>query len=243
MPKMSKTLLAINVFTVAIILSAALNAYLIRSDAGGYALWNAKEAYFFIGQDMLGRHVKWIEYPLLAAGEMFGYIAPPDDSRGTMFILRVTSNGVEHHVLNLPDRRQGSGPSMYTPRDGRIWVNWPTIGGLCWWAGDHFERATPEEDRKLDGIGGLNNAFYDDRNGWSKHGLGGAGSLEVKLGDETELLVYGGGESGRDPISIDMRKQGGEPRTIFELDQSVGLVSRSEYRKAFTPIAGTPASH
>src|SRR5580692_8917732 len=135
MPRVSKTLLAINVFTVAIILSAAFNAYLIRIDNGGEALWNAKEAYFFIYQDMLGHRVKWLGYPFLAVGEIFGYIEPPDDSRGRMFVLRITSEGVERHVLELADRRQGSGPSMYTPREGRIWVNYPTLGGLCWWAG------------------------------------------------------------------------------------------------------------
>src|SRR5258706_15249387 len=108
MPKISKTLLAINFFTIAIIVSAALNAYLIRIDAGGEALWNAKEAYFFIGQDIRGRHIKWIGYPLLAAGEMFGHIEPPDDDRGRMFVIRVTSEGVERHVLELADRRQGS---------------------------------------------------------------------------------------------------------------------------------------
>ena len=240
MPKISKSLLAINVFTVAIILSAAFNAYLIRSDAGGYALWNAKEAYFFIYKDTVGRHVKWIGYPFLVVGEILGNIEPPDDRSGTMFVVRVTAEGVERHLLEMTDRRQGSGPSMYTPMEGRIWLNFPTLGGLCWWAGDHFERANQEELRRLGEFKSLNNDFYDDRNGWSKHGLGGR-NLDVKLGDGTDL-VYGGGGAARDPISIEMRKRGGELRTIFEIVDHVGLVSGSEYRKAFTPIARTPAS-
>jgi hypothetical protein len=242
MPKMSKTLLAINFFTVAIILSAALNAYLIRSDAAGHALWNDKEAYFFIYKDTVGRHVKWIGYPFLVAGEMLGNIEPPDDSRGTMFVLRVTSEGVERHALEMTDRRQGSGPSMLTPREGRIWANYPTLGGLCWWAGDHFERASTEELQRLGEFNSLNNDSYDGKNGWSKTGLSGR-NLDIKVGDDTELLVYGGGGAARDPISIEMRKRGGESRTIFELDQSVGLVSGSEYRKAFAPIAKIPSSH
>jgi len=232
MPKVSKTLLAINFFIVAIILSAALNAYLIRIDAGGYALWNAKEAYFFIYKDTLGRHVKWIGYPLLALGEMFGYIEPPDDGHGTEFVVRVTPDGVERHTLEMTDRTQGSGPSMFTPLEGRIWVNYPTLGGLCWWAMDHFERATQEEQKRLGGISALNNDFYDDKNGWSKHGLGGR-NREIKLSDSVVLLVSGQGVSKLDPISIEMRNQGGESQTIFDLALQVGLVSRSQYRRTF----------
>jgi hypothetical protein len=190
MARISKTLIAINLLTVAIILSAVLNAYLIRTDAGGIALWNAKEAYFFIGQDTRGRHVKWIGYPLLVAGEFFGHIEPPDDDRGSMFVLRVTPEGVERHVLELADRRQGSGPSWFTPLQGRIWANYPTLGGLCWWAGDHFERANQEELRRLGEFKSLNNRFYENENGWSKNMVGGGQPFEVKLGDDIELVVF-----------------------------------------------------
>ncbi len=230
MPK--KTRYTIYFFSAAIVLSAAFNAYLIRSDVGGYALWNTKEAYFFIGQNIRGRHVKWIGYPFLILGEILGNIQPPDDDRGRMFVIRVTSDGVERHDLEFADPRPGSGPSEYTPRDGRIWVNYPTLGGLCWWAGDHFERATQEEQARLGGIGALNNDFYDNRNGWSKHGLGG-NDREIKLNDGTELMVSGGVLSERDPTFIEMRKEGGEPQTILNVGLRVGLASRSEYRSTF----------
>lgn len=195
MPRVSKGLLAINFLTLAVVLSAALNAYLIRSDGGGYGPWNAKEACFFIYEDTLGRHVKWIGYPLAAVGEMFGYILPLDDSRGTLFVLRVTSEGVQRHVLDLKDYRQVGAPSMFTPLEGRIWASCPALGGLCWWAGDHFERANQEELRRLGERASLNNDSYDDENGWSKHGLAGS-NLDITLGDGTDLLVDGGDETG-----------------------------------------------
>jgi hypothetical protein len=111
-------------------------------------------------------------------------------------------------------------------------VNYPTLGGLCWWAGDHFERATQEEQVRLGGLSALHNDFYEDKNGWSKSGIGG-GSREIKLGDNVELWVTGGVLSERDPISIEMHRQGGEPQTIFNLGLRVGLASRSEYRRTF----------
>jgi len=88
-----------------LILSASLNAYFIRIDGGGDVLWNDKEAYLFIASNNLGHHVKWIGYPLLIVGEILGRIDPPDDSSGSMYVIRVTSSGVERHVFELTDRR------------------------------------------------------------------------------------------------------------------------------------------
>jgi hypothetical protein len=217
----------------AVILSLSFSAYFVRHDVGGWALWNAKEAYFFIDSDTRGYHVKWAGYPLLVAGEMLRRIERPDDDRGVMYIMRITSAGVERHVLELPDRRPGSGPSMYTPLDGRIWANWPTLGGLCWWAGDHFELATPEELRRLDGFNHLRNGAYRDASGWSADGVWAGYSPTIRVGDEFELLVHGGGSPGYGPISVEMRKQGGESSTMFTINGSAGRVSSSDYWHTF----------
>ncbi len=196
--------LAIATLTVggALILSLSFNAYFIRRDVGGWALWNAKEAYFFIASDTAGYHVKWAAYPLAVLGQMLGRIESPDDDRGEMYIMRVTSAGVERHVLDLPDRRPASGPSDFTPLDGRIWLNWPTIGGLCWWAGDHFEPATPEERQRLDGLNHLRNDAYSNQAGWSAYGLSALHGRAITVGDEVELRVVSGSPSEYGPISV-----------------------------------------
>jgi hypothetical protein len=227
--------LAIATYAVglALILSLTFNAYLVRVDIGGWALWNAKEAYFFIGSDTIGSHVKWAGYPLMVLGEMLGRIEPPDDHRLTMYIMRVTSAGLERHVLELTDLRPGSGPGFYTPLEGRIWANWPTIGGLCWWAGDHFEKATPEEQRRLGGLNHLKGPIaYRNEAGWSADGISEGYHPEIKVGDEFELHVLSG-SSEYGPISVEMSKPGSEPKTLFTIDSSAGLVSRSEYRRIF----------
>ena len=217
----------------ALILSLSFNAYFVRRDTGGDVLWNAKEAYFFIGSDTRGYHVKWAGYPLLFGGEMLGHIELPDDDRGVMYIMRITSAGLERHVLELPDRRPGSGPSMFTPLDGRIWANWPTLGGLCWWAGDHFEPATPDERGRLDGINHLTNRAFTNEAGWSKDVVWARYAPAIRVGDEFELLVGSGGSSGYGPISVEMRKQGGETRTMFTIDGGAGRVSGSDYWHTF----------
>src|SRR5579862_2249598 len=163
-------------------LAAGPNAYLVRSDAGGTALWNTNEAYFFIATDIKGRHVKWITFPFLVLGEILGNVQPADDSRGQMFVVHISRAGVERHVVELSDRRPGSGPGMYTPIEGRIWTNYPALGGLSWWARDHFEPATRDESQRFDGLNRLNNAFYQDREGWSKTIIG-ENAVEVAIAD------------------------------------------------------------
>jgi hypothetical protein len=59
---------------------------------------------------------------------------------------------------------------MYTPSEGHIYANEPELGGLCRWAGDHFEPATREERHRLDGINHLTNKDIDHaEDGRSKH--------------------------------------------------------------------------
>jgi len=217
-----------------LVLSASLNAHFIRIEGGGEVLWNDKEAYLFIASNIVGHHVKWIQYPVLIARESLGSTELPDDSSGSMYVIRVTSSGLERHVFELTDRRPGSGPSMYTPMEGRIWLNYPTLGGLCWWAGDHFERATQEELRRLDGINHLNNRFYRDENGWSKDMVTDGHDSTIKVGDKFELLAGGPrAPDGQGAISVDMRSPGHEPTMVFNLDLRVGMISRGEYRRTF----------
>jgi hypothetical protein len=218
-----------------LLLSVILNAYLIRDDAGGTVLWNAQEAYCFIGVTTLGRRVKWIQYPLVVALEWLGNIGPPDDAGSSLIVIHISSSGVERHTLDLPDRRPGSGPGFFTPKGGRIWANWPTIGGLCWWAGDHFEPAPEEQQRASGGIGGLTKKDFDA--GWSEDGVAAQGEnhFESKVGEEFDLSVAGWARApdGRSGISINMRTPGHPPRSVLELNSRNGLVSRSEYRRAF----------
>jgi hypothetical protein len=234
MLKFTRSTLIIWICILVVLLSAGLSAHMIRTDAAGDVLSNGKEAYFFIYREKDGYHVKWIGYPLMAVGESLGVIQQPDDRRGTMYVIRITQSAVERHVVELTDFRPGSGPSMLTPIEGRIWTNFPTLGGLCWWAGDHFEQATQEESRRLGGIEHLwhlDNSYYRDRGGWSKDPLSPGQTAVVNLGDDTELAAYG--PEGRGSFLIEMRKKGSEPITVFSLDVGSGLVSSSEYQHTF----------
>ena len=232
MPAIPKTKTAIAVFAVAVGLSAIFHAYLLRTDAGGEVLWNEKEAYFFIFTVDRGYHVSWLRYPLEYGLARLGYVEPANDTGGSFFVVHVTAAGVERHVLDLPDH---PGPSQFTPRGGRIWANWPTLGGLCWWAGDHFQLASQEEQRAFNGIAGLlaDKAFDA---GWHKDGVAAQGerSVAIDVGEEFELLVSGRrAPNGRGRLAAEMRYPGGEQIPVFDIEVRVGRVSKGEYLQAF----------
>jgi hypothetical protein len=217
-----------------VVLSASLNAYVMRDYVAGSAFWNGKEAYFFINRTHFGYHVKWIGYPLWGIGRWLGYIEPPDDVRATQYVIRVVSSHVERHVLELTD---GIGADMLTPIEGRIWANCPKIGGLCWWAGDHFEPASQEERHRLDGISHLGADLNADESGWSRGMVMPGRSVAISLDDNSEISAYG--EESIGLFSIEMRKQGSEPSSIFSLATRSGLVSRGEYKHAFQVTGGS----
>lgn len=164
-----KAMIAVAILAAAI---ASWKIYFLREYTHGDVLWNASEAYLFMGVSREGLHVSCLRYPWVFVQGYLGAAESPDDGHGSLIVIRVTSSGVEHHVLKLEDRTPGSGPGFITPLDGRIYANYPALGGLCRWAGDHFERATQEERRRLDGISRLTVLDIDNgENGWSKRGF------------------------------------------------------------------------
>jgi hypothetical protein len=215
-----KTTIGIAILIAALALATGLSAYFIRDDTGGDVLWNSSEAFFFIGISTRGLHVSWLGYPWFAAKQLMGGFAAvelPDDDRGSLIVIRVTSAGAERHDLKLEDRRPGSGPSMYTPRGGRIYANYPALGGLCVWDGDHFESATLEERRGFNGIDGLTAKDFDS--GWRKRGFGvgqADSNFTINIGEKFDLSVNNMAvkESGHGGISIDMLYTGRAPIRI-----------------------------
>jgi hypothetical protein len=206
--------------------------YFIRDDTGGWVLWNANEAYFFVGFSTRGLHVSWLGYPwFLFKSYLGGFAAAelPDDERSSLVVVRVTSAGAEHHILKQ-DSEPGSGPALYTPRGGYIYANCPALRGLCVWAGDHFDPATLDGRRGIDGIAALTGKTLENESGWSKRGLD--PNFTIDVGDKFKLLVNTK-ETGHGAISIDMLSPGRTPTRVFNLDVRNERVNRNEYRHAF----------
>jgi hypothetical protein len=218
---MSKTKVTLGMLILVAVFSATLNVYFLRRQAGVEPLSNGKEAYFFVGTGTSGFHEKWIFYPLTFALEWLGLPTQPLDKRGSILVIHVTPSSVERHEAELKDLGPGGGPKFWTPLEGRIWANYPGIGGLCWWATDHFEPATEEEKQR---IGRLPSKKQDE--GWTAEQDG------ITVGD-LSLQIRGLGSDSGEPLLIEMRKQGQEPTIVYTFTPSVGRVSGDEYRRAF----------
>src|ERR1700733_2772274 len=107
--------------TIGIVVLAALAAatrshvYMILDGGDGRVLWNANEAYLFIGVRHIGHEVNILRFPWFLAKNYLGGVEDPDNDRGSLDVIHVTSSGIEHHVGNVEYSPPGSGPDMYTP--------------------------------------------------------------------------------------------------------------------------------
>ena len=251
--------------TAATILAAAAGGsgriYAISGESGGYLLWNASEAYFFMKVDDLGYSWSSFQYPWVLFKRYiiggFAVVEVPSDRRAYLAVMRATASGVERHVLKLDrvDRGPGSDPGRFTPLEGRIFAFCPTVighfmqngqkvgkdmdDGLCWWAGDHFEKATQEEQQRLNGIKRLTKSdFENDESGWSRRSFG-AGPVDRKftidVTDNFQISVNNvavqGTENGT--VLIDLLRPGKAPERVGDFHMYQGRVSEAEYQRVF----------
>ena len=235
---------AILIIAALILIAAALHVYFLREHAWGCILWDADEAYFIVQVVRTGYHVSYLGCPWFFAKEYFGAVESPLDSYAALVIIRVTSSGIERHVVKLADREEGgagSDPDRFTPIEGRIYANCPTLNGLCRWVGDHFEGVTQEERQRLGGSDRLTKADFDnDKNGWSRRQFGAGPNdrrFTIEVGDKFRLTVMNSGVPGtkNGSVSIDLLRPGQDSQRIADFDarQAGGMVSKTTYQRAF----------
>ena len=167
----------------------------------------------------------------------FGASAGPDESRHGTIVFRITPAHIERYVV--PD----VGFEAYLPKGKTIYA-WN--GGPLWkWAGDHFERAAPEEEREVIEIpkatmlsGGKD---ISDPHGWSVRNTlsGWPAKTEVDLGGKPIFFYVTLGDSNRE-ISVDVQLPNRERKRILHAKSKFHLVGWREYERAFRD--GNPSS-
>jgi hypothetical protein len=241
MRKKTNAVISTLVVLLAVILAASvLKVYLLREDSGGDVLWNANEAYLFIGVAYRGGHMSYLGYPWMILRESVGGVTGFNNESRSVTVIHITPSGLEKHVIEVAAAPPGSWPGEYTPFEGQIYANYPEIGGLSRWAGDHFEPATAEEQQRLGGISRLSAVDFTNVDGWSKHGIGeGPQGLFARsttdVGGRFTISEKGEpvGHTGYATVSIYQQRPGAPPERIWYLDGHPRRVSRAEYESVF----------
>ncbi len=184
-----KNAIAIGLVLLAVLASAVLKLYFIRNDSGGTLIWNDKEAYLFMTTAQRGLRVSYLSYALVLLKQFFYAVTSPDDERVIVTVIRVTSSSTERHVINVVHPNPGTAPGLYTPLRGHIYANCPEFGGLCRWNSDHFERATDQEQRELDGINSLTVPDFVNVGGWSRQDAGTGSGQQFTVGVSSSFSI------------------------------------------------------
>jgi hypothetical protein len=228
-------MIALLLLAAALAASVLSNVYFIRAASGGTLLSRGEEAYLFVGTGGTGYRFSYLEYPLVVFKEHF-YAPPfPEQRRGSSTVIRVTPTAVEPHVQ---ESEEDPGALFLTPFDDGFYAMCPGAV-LCKWAGNSFEPATKEEQRRLDGTnrlvrGDMNNKVI---NGWHVRYTGSSPGdhFEVEVGKKFVIAAKNKASDVRAYpwISIDLLRPGKPPESLYDVDGTPRRVSKAEYERFF----------
>jgi hypothetical protein len=233
--------------------------YAISGGTSGCVLWNSNEAYLFMEVSDLGFHPTGVRVPRVWFKQhvIGGFAAsePPVNQSAYLLVMRVTSSGVERHTVKLADRLDGgpgSDPYLFTPMEEHVYASCPwMIGtflqdghpvgkdvgdGLCKWAGDHFEKATEGERRRLNGISRLTDADLGGENGWSRRSFGARSrSFTISVEGKFQLFVTNIAKgTEKSAVTLDFLRPGEAPQRLGTYEAHEGRISKTEYERTFT---------
>jgi len=197
---------------------------------GGVLVWNSEEAYLFSSWSGMGYRHSLIGFLAALVPAYFGASAPPNESGHCTIVFRITPARIERYVV------QGVVFRAYIPKGNMIYA-WS--GGPLWkWAGDHFERATQEEDREVIEIPGVTMLSIvkdiSDPLGWSVRNslTGWPSKSEVELKGKPTFFYVDLRDSNRE-IYVDVQLPGRERERILHAKSKLHLVARREYERLF----------
>lgn len=206
--------------------------YTIREDGGADLLWNDNEAYLFVYDNYRGFRTNYLTYPWIIVKQYLFYAPPdPDDEHVSAAVFHITSAGIERYSLD------SAGSSLQTPFEGKIYAN--CHGSLCKWAGTHFEPASEEERRMLDGLNRLApNDIDGGPDGWSKRRIGLAlhdyqFSVGVGKEDKLEINVTNDRKAAFSRMSVDLLRPSHSPEQVWYHDGYPRWVTKAEYERLF----------
>jgi hypothetical protein len=237
MNKKSKKVIALVVLAVALAASISFKVYYLVDHSGGMLFWKGEEAYLFLGTSHTGYRLSYLEYPFIIISEYFYSPPLPEHRRASSLVLRVTPSAIERHVVDYGEAPIT--PDFMTPfEDGFYAMCRGAV--LCKWAGNSFEPATEEEQRRLDGVNRLVRGSMDNQivNGWHvRQSFRSPGDhFEVEVGKNLAISVRNHATDVRAYpwVSVDLLRPGKAPENLYNVDGTPRRVSKSEYQSVFS---------
>jgi hypothetical protein len=210
--------------------------YFVQEFIDGAVLWNSQQATFFIEEGSAGFHQRWVGYPWLVARELLYVPVPSDDDARWLTVVDAGKSGVETHRLKLDSSNPGRNPSFYTPRDGRIYANCPTLGGLCVWSAGSFRPSQVEGKGGAEGLSFLIAHDFQALDGWSKRTFSTAVSdprMTIDVGDGLKFVVKYANPHKLGEFQIERIDQFGNSTPVFHYEYGQIIVNKSAYDRIF----------
>jgi hypothetical protein len=222
-----KKQLGFTVIGVLVLLLGALGSwetYYVSDRPQVGLLWNHREVYLSASVFRRGYRITYLGYLLGYAMEYFNDVPASNDKSSYAVMVRITSTSVQRYVADKMSI------DLCVPLDDTVYAS---DGGLFWrWAGDHFEKASQEEQENLQGA---NKEDFTDLHEWSRRRslTGRSPYSDIKIQIDGGPITISTTASDRE-VSVDISTPSSPPQRVFDLDQRLNRVSKAEYEKIFT---------
>jgi len=222
------------VLVLAVVMALTWRVYVVADGSGAKVFWKGEEAYLFAGDSHTGYHFRALEYLFVLLAQYFYFVPSPETQVGSTLVIKVTPSGVEKHIVNYGEW-PAHGPLFLTPFDDDFFAMCPG-GVLCKLAGDRYERATEEEQRRFGGIDQLARAGFTELNGWHARAAGLPGDhFEVQVGKDLVISVTNHATNPRAYpwITIDLLRNGQPTQSLYNVDGTPRIVGKAKYERTF----------
>jgi hypothetical protein len=217
--------LAVSAVSIA---ASLVPTYRVRvKDTRSQLLWNADEAYLFIGTRLTGWRFSYLRLVGEVALASIQVTTPPQASKPSIVMLKITAATVERHVLENADMVWPA----FTLFEHKIHY------GVLWqWTGSNFDPLTPEERRRyLDAH--VADGGFQNIDGWSNRYLSfssvpaGGLRLDLVLAHQPTVLIIN--RERPQVTNVALARGNREVETLSGLDGRVRSVTKAEYEALF----------
>ncbi len=227
---LKKVTIAIVLLAAVLLILASVNVCYVHDQATGTLVWNSSEAYVFMDVVNRGYRLSYLKFVAEIPKDFLGYVRLPNDKHFSTVVVEVMPETGRRYI------KQDLNLNSYSIFDGKIFSS-DLQGGyvsLWFWSGTGFQLATAEEKKKIYDSKAFAPQDVTDVEGWSKRNLtcSNVNDFPIEVGGASLTVVRNCGYTGSID-SIELRRSGQSPQTIWNLTDRFHWVSKAQYQRLF----------